>query len=58
MAPKILTCNQSLEVIHDEVFFTQAATTADPDAAKFSPSFELLLSKQWQPVMDKERALR
>ena len=58
MAPKILTCNQSLEVIHDEVFFTQAATAADPDAAKFSPSFELLLSKQWQPVMDKERALR
>jgi len=58
MAPKILTCNQSLEVIHDEVFFTQAATAADPEAAKFSPSFELLLSKQWQPVMDKEQALR
>ena len=58
MAPKILTCNQSLEVVYDEVFFTQAATAADPDAAKFSPSFELLLSKQWQPVVDKERALR
>ena len=58
MAPKILTCNQSLEVIHDEVFFTQAATAADPEAAKFSPSFELLLSKQWQTVMDKEQALR
>ena len=58
MAPKILTCNQSLEVVYDEVFFTQAATAADPDAAKHSPSFELLLSKQWQPALDKERALR
>jgi hypothetical protein len=58
MAPKILTCNQSLEVLYDEVFLTQAATAADPDAAKFSPSFELLLSKQWQPAVDKERALR
>ncbi|HMU41634.1 MAG TPA: hypothetical protein PKE31_21680 [Pseudomonadota bacterium] len=58
MAPKILTDTQSLDAVHDEVFFSQAATAADPDAAKHSSSFELLLSKQWQPVVDKERVLR
>ena len=58
MAPQILTIKQSLELAYDEAFFTQSATAADPDAAKFSSSFESFLSKQWQPVMDKERALR
>ena len=36
MAPQILTIHQSLEVAYDEVFFTQAATAADLNAAKFS----------------------
>ena len=58
MAPQILTIHQSLEVAYDEVFFTQAATAADPNAAKFSASFESLISKEWQPVVDKERGLR
>ena len=58
MAPQILTIHQSLEVAHDEVFFTQAATAADPNAAKFSASYESLISKEWQPVVDKERVLR
>ena len=58
MAPKILTENHSLDALYDEVFFTLAATAADPEAAKFSPSFEQLLTKQWQPAVDKERALR
>ena len=58
MAPQILTIHQSLEVAHDELFFTQAATAADPNAAKFSASFESLISKEWQPVVDKERVLR
>ena len=51
MAPQILTIHQSLEVAYDEVFFTQAATAADPNAAKFSASFESLISKEWQPCL-------
>lgn len=58
MAPQILTIHQALEVAHDEWFFTQAATAADPHAAKFSAGFESLISKQWQPVVDQERVLR
>lgn len=58
MTTPILNVNQSLESLFDELFYTATALGADPEAGKHASAFDDLLQKQWQPVADRERALR
>ncbi len=58
MAPPTLSTNHSLETLFDEMFFTATTLGADPHAATSAVAFSAFLQKDWQPVAERERALR
>lgn len=58
MTTPILKMNQSLETLFDEMFYTTSALSADAEAATHAAAFDDFLTKAWQPVADRERALR
>jgi hypothetical protein len=58
MPAPVLPINQSLETLLDEMFYTASALSADAEAATYAAAFDDFLKKQWQPVAERERALR
>lgn len=58
MPAPVLHPYQSLETLFDEMFYTAIALSADAEAATHAAAFDDFLKKAWQPVADRERALR
>ncbi len=54
---KVIPTSRSMAVFLDELWFSDAALAADPDAADLAPTFDAAIA-DWEPVAQRERAAR